>query len=336
MLKTKILLGLSVFIGILALTSVGHAVSAQEPMSFSVTPKLTNQEIKNQGNYFVLKQTEQKVILKKVVLKNNTSKKMLVHASVVNTITNDNGLATYNIAQKADESLKHPLTEYVSLEQPNITLNPNESKTVSIKIKYPERHFKGVLSGALNFYSGYQKDDSKKSALKMRYGYALAILMQGDPLKKLEAPKLKKTDMKLINKRSTFGVTLQNTNAAYLNKMSILTKLTQVNDNSIEYSDSKKNLQFAPNTSYKNMIDLSGLKVVSGTYNLTIQIKSKQGQWNLKEKVFISKDKAYLLNKNDVLMSEKRRKAIKNILISSLGIFIVSTISLICIKKGGK
>ena len=305
MMKTK-LMTLFMLIPILAtslfqLPTITHA----SELNFAVEAVIPENQRDKTKTYFDLRMepsTEQTI---EVNLRNDTDADVTVEPSVNTATTNLNGVVEYGVTKaKKDSTLPVNLTDIVTVQK-EVTIPANDSVKVPLTIKMPATKFDGVLAGGITIKEKDVATDKKESdsqglAINNKYAYVVALIL--NQTDKEVAPKLVLNDVKpaQVNARNVINANLQNTQAAYVNALDVVAKVTKKGSSEVLYESSKKNMQMAPNSNFNYPISLNGQKLEAGDYTLSLKADAKEGNWSFTKNFTIKAEDAKKYNQADV------------------------------------
>lgn len=100
---------------------------------------------------------------------------MTLTIAVNTAYTNNNGLIEYDRTDpELNVDLSYSIHELAKVQEPEVTLNPNETKLVTIHLTIPEQPFDGLLLGGIYVRpknrSGIGKRNQRKSKKYPIYG----------------------------------------------------------------------------------------------------------------------------------------------------------------------
>ncbi|MDR3240572.1 MAG: DUF916 and DUF3324 domain-containing protein [Lactobacillaceae bacterium] len=277
--------------------SMGELVSANQ-LSFSVVPVLPDNQVDKKDGFYnlVLQPGEsQDVTLR---YSNSTKKPVTVTTKVAPATTNINGVVEYGTNKsKIDRTLKYNLKDLLTV-QPNVTIQPGETKDVIVHVTMPEQHVEGIIAGGLTF-SDQAADKAAKTnksstmAIKNIYGFQLGFLIRqsipnpySDAKINHDGLKLSKIQANQVNYRNAISMNLQNPLAVYVNQMAVSAKIFDANGKKVLYSSKDNMMQMAPNSNFDYSVMLgNGKKLNPGTYRLKLTayaLKDVNGKYKTK------------------------------------------------------
>lgn len=281
-------------------------------LNFSATPVIPEKiQVDKTKTYYDLKLEEGSKEELSVVLKNHTKKDVTVETSLNRATTNINGIVEYGKnSSKADDSLPYDIEKIATVKTPEVTVKPNEEKTVIIEVNMPKEKFEGVLASGLTFKekntSEDKKDEEQGLSIKNEYAYVVALLLHGDVPQKEIKSELQLGDVKAdqVNVRNVITANLKNVKPKYVNKMVIDADIYKKGSTEKLYSLKKENLQMAPNSNFNYAIPLDGNKLKAGTYLLKMKVNSSSGEWEFEKEFNVTREEAKKYNEKDVTIKE--------------------------------
>lgn len=288
---------------------VGGQVQASE-LNFGVVPTIPDFQVDKEKTYFDIKVNKGEEQELEVTLKNHTKKAVIVETTFNRATTNVNGIVEYGKGKfKEDSSLIHNIEDIVTVDKPEVKIEPNVDQVVKLKIKAPKEDFPGILASGITFKEKSEDEETEKGqgmAIKNEYAYVIALVMHGNVEQK-DIPSellLNRVEAGQVNVRNVIFANLQNPKAKYLNKLAIEAKIYKKNSDKVVYSNEKEQLQMAPNSNFDYPIHLEGKKLEAGKYTLKLHATSKDDEWNLEKDFTITKEEAKKYNKQDVTIKE--------------------------------
>lgn len=316
------------FIGIVVSLSLFWSFTSQAAeMNFSVDTKIPENQQDTGKSYFDLKLGVKEEQVLTVVLKNNTDEEVVVETSFNRATTNLNGVVDYGARKEAsDASLLYNIEDFVQLPEKETTIPAQSEKNVEIKLNSPEKAFEGILAGGLTFkekQKGAEKEKEEKGKgldIENQYAYVVGLVLHGENENIPSEIKLTKAEAGQLNARNAIKATLQNPKPKYLNELSIKAEVTQKGKKEVLYSNSKENMQMAPNSNFTFPILLDGKPLKAGEYTVTMNIKSVSDKWTVTKDFTINKKAAAEYNEKDV-----------SIVKDNTWIYIISGVCLLCL-----
>lgn len=267
---------------------IGKEVKADE-MGFSVTPIIPSNQIGSTGYFNLLMKPGDKQTVE-VKITNLRDKPVIVEENVAPTTTNLNGVVEYSPNKiKPDSTLKYNLKNLISAPK-EISLNPKETKKISISVTMPSESFQGIISGGLTYQEKDSKGSSKASkgvSIINKYNFVIAFLIQQSETK--IAPNLKMNTVKpgQVNFRNVINANLQNPTMSYLNTLYIQSDIKGISNSKLEYKSNKEMMQMAPNSNFDFPIALgNGVELQPGKYNMVLTAfgqKDPNGKYTMKD-----------------------------------------------------
>lgn len=296
--------------------------------SFSVTPKIPENQIDKTKSYFDLRMQQGTEQIIQVDLYNAANQNVTVEASIHSATTNLNGVVEYGSNNiKKDETLKYDLKELTTTES-EIVIPPTSTKTLDIHVKMPDEAFDGVIAGGITFKEketaseqALGKDSKDKNggmAIENKFSYVVALLLSQNDKEVIPNLVLQDATAGQVNVRNVINATIQNPEPVYIKDLNLTTKITKKGSDDVIYSRKAEKLQVAPNSNFTFPTALSGEKLVAGEYTMSVDAysgKSIDGKyqamangedvtyryhWALKKDFSISDKNAKKYNEQDV------------------------------------
>lgn len=283
---------ISCIITVFVCTSLMPYVTHADAMSFNVKALLPTNQNNPDVSYFDLRlkpAAKQKIAID---MSNNTAKAITLKTVVNTASTNSNGIIDYSASKvKQDKSMKVAIAELVT-GPTEITLNANETKTVSYQIKMPQESFDGVLLGG--FYIAKKQDEQTnetevKQQIKNEFSYVIGLKINNTDKKITPNLELNAIETTEKNDKTLIAATLRNTQGAIISGLKIEAKLTKKGSKKTIVTLKKEQLGMAPNSAFSLPIDLENRALSKGDYTLTIAASDKtNNKWQLSKDFTVS------------------------------------------------
>ncbi|TJY30683.1 DUF916 and DUF3324 domain-containing protein [Leuconostoc mesenteroides subsp. mesenteroides] len=294
------------FFSLLASFSISiHAAG----MPFTVNTNIPANQIDKKKTFFNLKvqpKQRQRVTVK---LTNTTVNDITVNVSVNSAKTNVNGVVEYGKTNiKIEKSLKYPITDLVKYPS-SVIVPANSSKEVPFDITMPKEGYDGIILGGIVFQqkdSEAMKNSSsvKGTSIQNHYAYAVALSLKESDKQVVPNLNLLKVNPGQNNARNVINAQLQNDKSILLSKVKVTAKVYARNAKNPVYSSVTRDMQIAPNSSFKYPIALNGTEMKAGNYTLKLAVTGtaydKPKTWHFTKNFTIKSKQARDLNKSDV------------------------------------
>lgn len=235
----------------------------------------------------------------------NTEQHFILDAS---DATTSNGLSI-DYGKATNKLIKSPrLSEMVSPEDASkkLTLAPNSTQQVSLKLNYPATQFDGVVLGGVTLYKDPDYEKTKKSesqvSIQNIYKYALAIQLRSNLTSQVK-PEFNFIDVKqtVDNSMPVLKTTIQNPNPAYISQLSTHVSVKNSKGELLEESSSNMG-QVAPISEFDIVTSLKKGSLKPGEYDIEGSAKSERtgDEWHWNKKLVITDDNYKDTDKQDV------------------------------------
>ncbi len=294
----------SIFVILMMFTSTSFSAE----LNFSVHTVIPENQIDKTKTYYNLLVTPNSEQVLKIVLKNTTDKDRVINISINSATTNTNGVIDYGQNDiKRDSTLKYDMSDIISVPS-EITVPRHGEYTLEMEVKTPIEVFEGVLAGGIQLEEkDSDVDNNKQSVITNKYNYVVGVLLFENKDQVIEPDlKMNKVMATQDNARNVISSNIQNIMPAYINNMSVRTKIYKkddVNKNAI-YSSSSEKMQMAPNSNFNYLTRLEGKKLKPGVYILNFVASSEKNKWEFNKEFVIKGDVANKLNSSDVSIED--------------------------------
>lgn len=302
------LLAVIFYIGIsMSILSVDVQAVKEEGSGFTYKViRPDNQQNKDVG-YFDLRMTpgqEQTVTIK---MNNSSDKEITVDISLNSAKTNTNGVIEYGPSKlEKDKSLKYDFADIVTGEK-SVNIPAKQSIDYELMIKMPASQFDGVISGGIYMI---EKDQTTKqeAMIKNEYGYLVGMLLTESDTTVQPDLQLNKVFVDQQNYRNAVFVNFSNTQAAYIDDMTIDAQIMKKNSDEVLYDTKQNKMRMAPNSQIKFPVLMNGEKMVAGNYRAHILVRTENdGKWEWEEDFTITDEEADKFNQEDVSLLQESR-----------------------------
>lgn len=280
LMKKKFLAACVMLLGILAVTI--NVQAADDNIGFNIRMIKAENQI-NDSSFFdlrVLPKQEQTIY---VQVNNTSTEKGNYSININQAYTNKQGFIDYSDSKEAEKVAAPIKVNDILNYDKKITLEPNTSKNVPIKIKMPEKKFDGEVLAGIQVSKDLEK--SEKAQISNQYGYILGLR-----LTETDNAVQRKLELKKVKPSHEFGkpaviASLKNpTMDAYGHlkyKIDIIDKSTK---KSVLKKDYDSDMQIAPNSTYNLAIEMNEKELNAGNYTLNLTVTdAKENKWQFKK-----------------------------------------------------
>lgn len=277
-------------------------------MGMRVSAVLPENQVNKDHTYFdlLVKPNDEQTLV--VNLTNTTDKSQTVTTSAAAAKTNINGVAEYGPSKnKLDKSAPFDFGKVAELPK-QVEVPANSTKKLEIKVKIPDKQWQGIVAGGITITqaaTATESNASKKAGvtIRNRYAYAIGVVLQtAEKTDVKENLSLEKVDAGQISSRNAIISELHSTTEAYLNGISITSKVTRKNSKKVLYEAKKSKMQITPNSVFAYPLSLDGHAFKPGKYTMNMTVKSKKSTWHFTKDFPITNEEAKKLNDKDVTL----------------------------------
>ncbi|MBE9911772.1 DUF916 and DUF3324 domain-containing protein [Enterococcus mundtii] len=280
-------------------------VSAEENLSFYVTPEFPESQVEGSGRYFDLNSEPRSTEELTLKIQNANDQAKTIEITAHTAFTNVQGVVEYGKdAEKADPTLPYSLADLIEPPVP-IELAGNETKTVKVMLNMPKEAFSGFLAGGLRIAEVKEKPQETETsgegvAIKNEFAYVVGVVVSND--RSAVKPDLDLLDVfaDQLNYRNVISANLQNFTPTFVNHLEVEATVQKEGENDILYRAKQEQMQMAPNSNFNFPISLEGDRFRSGDYVLKMTARSGEEEWQWERKFTIEADTARALNQQDV------------------------------------
>jgi hypothetical protein len=259
---------------VLANPEVMSSVRTEEPENqdsmFNVTAVHPENQIDVNVGFFYLDTNPGGEQLISVRMQNFTGEYLAIEVAIHLATTDYQGRVHYLGANEPpDATLPHNIEDLIHFE-PFIQLAPYvEEEEFLMSIRMPATPYQGVLAGGLTFtLVDYPLQSHLITILLRQDGFVDPQLVLAD------------VTSEVVGGQSVINANLRNVTATFVGQMNIT---TEVRDNAGElvFSETRQDMQMAPNSSFLYEVGLGGLEMTSELYEVTFIIVSGADSWEL-------------------------------------------------------
>lgn len=280
-------------------------VSAEENLSFYVTPEFPESQVEGSGRYFDLNSEPGSTEELTLKIQNANDQAKTIEITAHTAFTNVQGVVEYGKdAEKVDPTLPYSLADLIEPPVP-IELAGNETKTVKVMLNMPKEAFSGFLAGGLRIAEVKEKPQETETsgegvAIKNEFAYVIGVVVSND--RSAVKPDLDLLDVfaDQLNYRNVISANLQNFTPTFVNHLEVEATVQKEGENDILYRAKQEQMQMAPNSNFNFPISLEGDRFRSGDYVLKMTARSGEEEWQWERKFTIEADTARALNQQDV------------------------------------
>lgn len=284
-------------------------VSAEENLSFYVTPEFPDIQVEGSSRYFDLNSEPGSTEELTLKLQNANDQAKTIEITAHTAFTNVQGVVEYGKdAEKADPTLPYSLADLIEPPAP-IELAGNETKTVKVALNMPKEAFLGLLAGGLRIAE--VKEETKETeasgegvAIKNEFAYVVGVVVSND--RSAVKPDLDLLDVfaDQLNYRNVISANLQNFTPTFVNHLEVEATVQKEGESDVLYRAKQEQMQMAPNSNFNFPISLEGDRFRSGEYLLKMTARSGEEEWQWERKFTIDADEARALNREDVTLQK--------------------------------
>lgn len=245
-----------------------------------------------------------------VRLKNYSKQKMTLTIAVNTAYTNNNGLIEYDRTDpELNVDLSYSIHELAKVQEPEVTLNPNETKLVTIHLTIPEQPFEGLLLGGIYVRPKIDQASEKETKGKVKN---IQSMVKGIRLSEKDDPmqpdlQMVKAYASQIGYRNVFLATIQNPKPVILTEVNIQASVYKKDDlKKAILTNQSKGFKIAPNSKMEYGVFLNTQLFEAGDYVMKMHVESKEGKWEFSQPLVVTVAEAQQLN--EVLNAARIKK----------------------------
>lgn len=290
-------LALLSIISLFAASVQGYAKEQQadQEVGYTVKAMLPETQLDRQKSFFYFQVRPDEKQIVKVKVTSMQKDPITVVTTLTNAFTNSLGEIGYTGDKNLlDQSLAQPLSEIVSIQNPEVTVENFEEKYVEILVA-PTEHFDGIKLGALEFSN---KQEKSAKGLESNYGYRIGMMI-AESAKRYEEPKqlnLLNVFPTLNHGKRAIALNFQNPEPQINKEMNFEVSITKDDDPKFEKKLNLENARMAPNSTFNLMVNWGLKQIQPGNYQTKVKVVSASGIWEWDKSFYISDDRADKVN----------------------------------------
>lgn len=302
---------------------------------FSYVVKRPENQRSDAGYFDLRMQPAQKQTVE-IELFNATEKEVVVELELNSAKTNSNGVIEYGPSKiKKDKSMKYDITEIASIPK-EVKIAAKGSAIVPIVITMPTDKFDGYISGGIQMMKKDTEKEKKERAntegVVNRYAFTVGLLLSETDTVVQPQLVFNQIGAALSNYRNAFLANFSNTQATYIENMSVDVQIFKGKSDEVLYETKREKLRMAPNSMIDFPITLNGEKFESGKYQAHILVKSGEHKWEWTEEFDVTDEEADKYNGQDVSLIQERGVDVKLIAMIVGGVFFLFVIIFIIVR----
>lgn len=292
------------FLGFFTFNStISDAATQPSAAGYTVQAELPDNQINKNVSFFNLKVTPNSTQNLTIKINNRDTTDHKYTVEVNQATTNTNGIVDYSThGLKKDPSLKYDLESMFGKPQ-KVEVPANSSKDVTLTMKTPKGKFAGAILGGIRIMQLDQTQNQKTPqgrALSVKNQYAYVLGLQIQQSTDAITPKLKLIKGLATNQNNNevIAARLENSKPTLINQAEVITKITPEGKSNVVLKSDKKNLSFAPNSTFNLTVNTPGQSVGAGKYTMKVDAKGDNGtkEWKQQKNFVITKSEANELN----------------------------------------
>lgn len=292
-------------------------------------------QIGNAG-YFDLRMSPEQNQTVEIELYNMTEEEISIDLTVNSAKTNSNGVVEYGPTKiETDKSLKYDLKDIAKVPE-KVTIPPKTTQKVPVEITMPNEKYDGYISGGIYLQKSETETEKKANestqGVVNKYAFIVGMLLSESDVKVKPELTFNKIYAGLTNYRNAFLVNFSNTEATYIEGMTIDAQILKKGSDEVSYEAKKENYRMAPNSSMTFPINLNGESFAAGDYVGRILVTAGDRKWEWEENFKVTQKEAEKYNAEDVTLIQDRGINWQLLLMIAGGILLILIVSYLLIR----
>ena len=272
-------------------------VQAEASMGFVVEQHFPSNQRSDSG-YLDLRLTpgqEQELTL---TVTNPTDKEIAVVVEAFTVSTARSGSIDYSNARTNDETLKHSISDLITISEPRVVIPAGMAKDVTMHLAAPNETFEGILLGSLRVSREPTEQELEESgAIVNRFAQAMAIVLSMDDAPVPADFVLGDITSEVTNSRASIVVDVRNPQPKLIKSVAAQARIVELESNKEIFSYAIDDVDFAPNSIFPlTFVDRAGYGVSAGSYKAYITLESAGQIWELEKEFEIAPAQATSVN----------------------------------------
>lgn len=265
-------------------------VNENKGLGFTVSPVFNQNQIERNSSLFYVKTTPGEEQTVEVNIRSTQKSPVVIKINMFDAFTSYLGTIQYEAPKKIknrDETLKNSVSEVVSSEEKEVTVENFEEKTVKIKITPPKDEYQGVKMGAIEFLSD-QKE--QKGAMQMKGSFQVGVILasSGDQFNDGEKLEMKEVKAQLDRGARLVTANLQNPESKTLENLKIRGTITDKKSGKKIKEREMKGVSMAPNSNFNYEMDWGLAELPAGKFHYSMNVKNDFHEWKFEKDFEIS------------------------------------------------
>lgn len=298
------------YIACFGMTAINtYAAEAEDVGNFNFKMIRPENQIGDAG-YFNLKMNPGQKQTVQIEMTNITDKEVTVEIKLNGAKTNSNGVLEFGpTTLKDDPSLKNKFQDIVKGPK-TIKIPAKQKIPLDLDISMPADSYDGIIAGGIQMQvkkSDEQLEKEKKEKqIVNRYAYVLGMVLTETDKEVKPDVKFEKFYPELANYRNAIFVNFSNTQAAFLNDMTIDMQVMKKGSSEVLYDTKKTNMRMSPNSMIDFPVEMNGERMEAGEYTGHVLVTSGDQKWEWSNDFKITKEEADKYNAQDVTLVQEQ------------------------------
>ncbi|MEI5994261.1 DUF916 and DUF3324 domain-containing protein [Candidatus Enterococcus mansonii] len=282
-------------------------LSAEASVGFTYKVNQPENQLSKDVGYFDLKMNPGAKQTVTIDLTNESEKEVIAIVSLNSAKTSGTGVIEYGPTEiDNDKSLKYDFKDIVKAPE-KVTLPPKTTVPLKLDIAMPEATFDGVVSGGIQLKSEVdEKERAKQKGVINEYAYVIGMLLSETDTVLAPELHLNSVGAGLNNYRNSVFVNFSNTEAVYLEELTMDVQIMKQGSDAVLYDTKKANMRVAPNSMVNFPVSMNGEKMVPGNYKAHILASTKDKKWEWEEEFTITDEEADKYNDEDISLVQEQ------------------------------
>ncbi|MCL2248972.1 MAG: DUF916 and DUF3324 domain-containing protein [Oscillospiraceae bacterium] len=256
-------------------------------MGFSVNAVLPENQRDNGSSFFdliVYPGQEQDLL---ITIDNMQDREVLMLVEIITASTSRNAEINYTSAGLSDETMKFSIGDILTVSDSAITVAPETTIQVPLKMVVPDEPFEGILLGSIKVTAEPTEEEIAAGGIVNRFSHIIAVrLMQSEgadqniPVEFL----LRDVTAELTNHRVSVVARIRNPEPRIVRDFTVSAEITPVGSNQIFFEREIQNVEMAPNSIFPfTLVDEAGYGIEAGDYVARLTITHEEQTWYFEE-----------------------------------------------------
>lgn len=235
---------------------------------------------------------------------NESDQQLRLAVDSISASTNRNGVIDYKTPEIRDVTLKYPFAELARIDEPLITVEPQSTSVVSIRLTMPDQQYDGSILGGLVFtkQDPESSTDYEGAVIRNIYSYVIGVVLHETDVRVTPDFELNSISVDSVNYMPSIVHQIRNKEAAIAKNIKLDVVIKDSSGKAIA-EISKSQVDMAPNSVMPLAVTVAAgpeeatvQKLTAGSYHSEVRLEYEGEIWNFAEAFTIGRTEAEQVN----------------------------------------